>query len=160
MAKGKKDSGPLEGKDEKGRFTKGNLFSLYNNGGQPPKYKTAQDIANKIAEYLDWEDEQKGSKGKGVYTLTGCALYLGFASKSSMDDQCKRVDGGSEFSNVINRFKSFMVHWNEQKLYWGGTYMGSQFWLRNHGGYSDESTQHQYQTIENVVIVEKTREEK
>ena len=135
-----------EGRDEKGRFTAGNLFSMYNNGGRPPIYETAEELAQKIAEYLDWEDSQHRT-GKGVYTLTGCALYLGFASKSSMDDQCKR---SSEFSNAINRFKSFMVHWNEQKLYWGGTYMGSQFWLRNHGGYSDESTQNLKQTITEV----------
>lgn len=136
-----------KGRDEKGKFLPGNLFSLYNNGGCPPKFKSAKEIGDKIAEYLNWEDSQKGKDGKGVYTLTGCALYLGFASKSSMDDQAKR---DSEFSNVIQRFKSFMVHWNEQKLYWGGTYMGSQFWLRNHGGYSDESTQHLKQTITEV----------
>lgn len=136
-----------EGRDEKGKFTTGNLFSMHNNGGHPPKYETVEQIAEMIAQYLEWEDNQKGKEGKGVYTLTGCALFLGFASKSSMDDQAKR---SPEFSNVINRFKSFMVHWNEQKLYWGGTYMGSQFWLRNHGGYSDESTQHLKQTITEV----------
>ncbi len=136
-----------EGRDEKGKFTAGNLFSMYNNGGQPPIYKTVEELAQKIADYLDWEDGQKGKEGKGIYTLTGCALFLGFASKSSMDDQSKR---SAEFSNTINRFKSFMIHWNEQKLYWGGTYMGSQFWLRNHGGYSDESTQNLKQTITEV----------
>lgn len=136
-----------EGREENGRFAKGNLFSMYNNGGRPPRFETVEELAQKIADYLDWEDEQKGKEGKGIYTLTGCALFLGFASKSSMDDQAKR---SIEFSNTINRFKSFMVHWNEQKLYWGGTYMGSQFWLRNHGGYSDESTQHLKQTITEV----------
>jgi hypothetical protein len=136
-----------EGRDEKGKFTAGNLFSMHNNGGRPPVFETVEQIAEMIAQYLEWEDNQKGKEGKGIYTLTGCALFLGFASKSSMDDQAKR---SAEFSNVINRFKSFMTHWNEQKLYWGGTYMGSQFWLRNHGGYSEDVNQNLKHTITEV----------
>ena len=133
---------------------KGNLFAMGNNGGQPPKFKTPQELAEKIAEYLEYEDSHKkpdaySKMGKGVYTLSGCCLFLGFASKASMDDQAKR---DKEFSNVISRFKLFMTHWNEQKLYWGGTYMAAQFWLRNHGGYSEESTQNGTQRIENVTV--------
>lgn len=120
----------------------GNLFALYNNGGRPPKYNSAEELALKIAEYIDYEDSLKrpdtySKQGKGVYTLSGCALYLGFNSKASMDDQMKR---GEEFSNVINRFKLFLTYWNEQKLYWGGTFPAAQFWLKNFGGYKDEAT--------------------
>ncbi len=129
-----------EGRDSKGRFKEGNLFSVGNNGGRPPEFKTSEELFNKIAEYLDWEDQwkNKGAKGegKGVYTLSGCALFLGFSSKASLDDQKER---GAEFSNVIDRFKLFMTHWNEQKLYWGGTFAGSSYWLKNFGGYVDES---------------------
>ncbi len=64
-----------------------------------------------------------------------------------MDDQAKR---GEDFSNVISRFKLFMTHWNEQKLYWGGTFQGSSLWLRNWGGYKDEVNQNQNQTITKV----------
>lgn len=133
---------------------RGNLFAIGNNGGRPPEFKTAEDLANKIAEYLDYEDSHKkpdqySKMGKGIYTLSGCALFLGFASKSSMDDQAKRDD---EFSNVISRFKLFMVHWNEQKMYWGGTYPAAQFWLRNHGGYTEESTQNQNQRLTKVEV--------
>jgi hypothetical protein len=136
-----------EGRDEKGKFTAGNLFSMHNNGGKPPKYDTPEQVEEMITQYLDWEDAQKGKDNKGIYTLTGCALFLGFATRQSMYDYEKL---SPEFSYVINKFRSFMTHWNEQKLYWGGTYMGSQFWLRNHGGYSDESTQHLKQTITEV----------
>ena len=135
-----------EGRDEKGKFTAGNLYSLGNTGGQPPKYDDSEVMDKKIAEYLNWEDDCHRS-GKGVYTLSGVALFLGFASLQSLYDYEKR---SAEFSYVINRFRLFMTHWNEQKLYWGGTYMGSQFWLRNHGGYSDESTQNLKQTITEV----------
>ena len=131
-----------EGRDNKGHFVRGNLFSVGNNGGQPPKYDDPKVMNKKIAEYLDWEDENKrpdaySKQGKGVYTLTGVALYLGFATRKSMDDYAER---SSEFLYIIDRFRSFLTHWNEQKLYWGGTFAGSSFWLRNHGGYTDEST--------------------
>jgi len=137
-----------EGRDEKGRFKEGNLFSIGNNGGQPPKYDDPAVMEEKIAEYLDWEDQWKNKsakgEGKGVYTLSGVALYLGFASLQSLYDYEKK---SAEFSYVLNRFRLFMKHWNEQKLYWGGTFQGSFVWLKNHGNYADESTQ----KIENIV---------
>lgn len=135
---------------------KGNLFAMYNNGGRPPRFETAEDLANKIAEYLEWEDEHKrpdsySGAGKGLYTLSGCALYLGFNSKASIDDQIQR---GEEFSNVISRFKLFLTHWNEQKLYWGGTFPAAQFWLKNWGGYSDESTVNQNTTVTELKVIQ------
>lgn len=140
---------PQEGRDENGRFTFGNLFSLHN--GRDPIYETPEEISTKLAEYLDYEDSLKPKdakgQGKGLYTLEGAALFLGFASRQSMHDYEKKSNG---FSYVINRFKLFLTHWNAQKLYWGGTYMAAQFWLRNHGGYTDESTVNQNQTITQV----------
>jgi hypothetical protein len=136
---------------------RGNLFAIGNNGGAPPKYETAQDLFNKIAEYLNWEDENRGHNAKGVggglYTLSGCALYLGFCSKASIDDQAKR---GEEFSNVISRFKLFLTHWNEQKLYYMGTFAGAKIWLTNFGGYTEEVTQNQNQVITTVTPQVKT----
>lgn len=130
----------MKGRDEKGKFKEGNLFSIGNNGGRPPEYKNAEELNAKIGEYLDWEDQWKNKsakgEGKGVYTLSGVALYLGFASVQSLYDYEKR---SAEFSYVLNRFRLFMKHWNEQKLYWGGTFQGSFVWLKNHGGYSDET---------------------
>ena len=132
---------------------KGNLFALGNNGGRPPKYKTAKEIEVKISEYLDFEDsfKNRGAKGdgKGIYTIEGCALFLGFSNVRSMYDYRDRTE---EFSHVLNRFKLFLTHWNAQKLYWGGTMAGAQFWLKNHGGYTDESTQNQNQKVTNVTV--------
>ena len=143
------DGEPI-GRDAAGRFTKGNLFSLGGyNGGRPPIYSDPELMYQKIAEYLDWADYQKGKKHKGIYTLEGCALYLGFATRDSMYDYEKKDSG---FSYVINKFRLFITDWNVQKLYWGGTYMGSQFWLRNHGGYTDESVVNQNQTVTSVTI--------
>ena len=133
---------------------RGNLFAVGNNGGRPPKYDTPEAIEIKIGEYLDYEDSQKkpdaySKMGKGIYTIEGCALFLGFAHVQSMYDYEKRTE---EFSYVVNRFRLFLSHWNAQKLYWGGTFTGAQFWLRNHGGYSDESTVNQNQRLTKVEI--------
>ncbi len=135
-----------EGRDDKGKFVKGNLFrlGLESFGGVEPKYKTAKKMMKEIADYLDWEDQWKNKtakgEGKGLYTLSGVALYLGFASLQSLYDYEKK---DPSFSYVLNRFRLFMKHWNEQKLYWGGSFQGSFVWLKNHGGYSDESTLNQ-----------------
>ena len=136
------------GKDERGRFTRGNLFSINNTGGRPPHYETPEEFNTKLAEYLDFEDfMKKQGQGKGLYTLEGAALYLGFASRQSMYDYTNR---NSEFSYIVNRFRLFLTHWNVQKLYWGGTMPGSKFWLTNNGGYADEVIQQQNQTITHV----------
>lgn len=142
-----------EGRDEKGRFIRGNLFSIGNTGGRPPLYESATEFSEKLAEYLDYEDfMKKQGQGKGIYTIEGAALYLGFATRQSFYDYINR---NSEFSYVLNRFKLFMAHWNVQKLYWGGTMMGSKFWLTNNGGYTEEIVQHQNQTITNVTPIVK-----
>lgn len=142
-----------EGRDEKGKFKAGNLFSLGNTGGQPPKYDDPIVMQQKIADYLNWEDQWKSpsakGEGKGIYTLSGCALFLGFASVQSMYDYEKR---SAEFSYILNRYRLFMTHWNEQKLYWGGTYAGSSYWLKNFGGYVDESTQNVKQTVTELKV--------
>ena len=140
------------GREANGRFKRGNLFSIgLQNNGRPPVYEDPNEMTKKIAEYLDWEDDNKGldSKkvGKGLYTMEGCALFLGFATRQSMHDYEKR---SVDFSYVINRFRTFMAHWNAQKLYWGGTAGGAQFWLKNFGGYVEEVIQHQHQTITKV----------
>lgn len=145
-----------EGRDEKGRFLPGNLFALGGfNSGKPRVYKTPEEMYNKIAEYLKWEDDQKGKDGKGVYTLEGCALYLGFATRQSMYDYESLEP---EYSYILCKFRLFLVQWNVQKIYWAGTYMGAQFWLRNHGGYTDEtvSTNNNIQTTH--TITEKKRD--
>jgi len=147
-----------EGRDEKGRFKEGNLFSVgLTNNGRPPIYDDHTKMMDKIAEYLDWEDQWKNKsakgEGKGVYTLSGVALYLGFASVQSLYDYENK---STDFAYVLNRFRLFMKHWNEQKLYWGGTFQGSFVWLKNHGNYADESQQ----KIESIVTEVKVEQVK
>ena len=138
----------MEGRDDKGRYVKGNLFALGNTGGRPPIFETAQEVSDKIAEYIEYEDSLKrpdsySKGGKGIYTLSGASLFLGFQSVTSMYAYEKK---NTEFMYVLHRYRNFLTHWNEQKLYWGGTFAGAQFWLKNFGGYKDEATQNQHQT--------------
>ena len=133
---------------------KGNLFAIGNTGGRPPKYETKEEFASMLDKYIEYENDQHPKK-KGIYTLEGAALFLGFATRDSMYDYANK----EEFSYIVSRFKLFLIDFNVKKLYWGGTFMAGQFWLRNHGGYSDESTVHQNQTVNNVTITEKKRDE-
>jgi hypothetical protein len=138
---------------------KGNLFAIGNTGGRPPMYKTPEEFAKKLDEYIQFEDDSKGGLdangiGKGIYTIEGAALFLGFQSRTSFYDYAKKED----FLYIIDRFNLFLTQWNVRKLYWGGTFAGAMFWLKNWGGYKDESTQHQKQEITNVTITEKARE--
>lgn len=136
---------------------KGNLFALGNNGGKPPKYDSVETFASKLGEYLEYEDEIRGvdpktGQGKGLYTIEGAALFLGFESRQSIYDYAKK----DEFSYIVNRFNLFLTDWNVKKLYWGGTFMAAQFWLRNWGGYTDEVTQNQKVTGKREVVVIKS----
>lgn len=72
------DNKPQEGRDEKGKFVLSNLFWQYRSKhGREPKYDSAEEMIARIYEYLQYEE--KVSKGK--FTIEGCALYLGFASR-------------------------------------------------------------------------------
>ena len=118
-----------EGRDEKGRFTAGNLFCLGGyNGGRPRIYDNPELMYNAIADYLDFEDQQKGKEGKGVYTLEGCALFLGFASVQSMYDYENKTP---EFSDTIKKARSKMEVIYEQLLQDGNS--GAIFALKNFG---------------------------
>jgi len=115
---------------------KGNLYALGNNGGRPPKFEDWEVMHKKIHEYLEWEE----INSKGKYALAGLALFLGFATRDSLYDYEKKSE---EFSYIIKRFKLFLTYYHEQKLTWAGSFQGSFVWLKNFGGYSDESTQNQ-----------------
>jgi hypothetical protein len=132
-----------DGRDEKGRFTLGNLWWMHSKQGAEPLYESPEAMTEEIGNYLIYEE--KTSKGK--YTLSGLALYLGFASRQSMYDYEQKSPA---FAYAINRFRLFMQHYHEQRLTWAGSFQGSFVWLKNFGGYTDEVTQHQNQTITQV----------
>lgn len=75
----------------------GNKYALGNEGGRPAHYETPEDLHKKCIAFFDGCIE-KGEKA----TITGLALFLGFSSRSSLDDYEKRSD---EFSYIIKRSK-------------------------------------------------------
>lgn len=62
--------------------------------GQPPKYKTPEELQKKINEYID---SLKDSEVP--LTITGLAYFLGFESRQSFYDYKKR----EEFSYTVKR---------------------------------------------------------
>lgn len=74
-----------------------NKFALGNNGGRPAHYETPEALRDKCIAFFD-DCNAQGVKA----TITGLALFLGFASRSSFDDYEKR---GDEFSYIIKRSK-------------------------------------------------------
>lgn len=139
---------PEEGREENGYFKKGNKFAQgLSNSGRPPIYDNHQELAQKVSDYIDECDKAKGGRGKGIYTIEGLALYLGFQSRNSLYSNRERSE---EMAYIIDRFYLFVTDFNVNKLYWHGSTGGAQFWLKNFGGYKDESTQNQIQTVTTV----------
>lgn len=73
-----------------------NRFSLGNKGGRPRHFDTPEELESACNDYF-----QHCKDDNVKTTITGLALYLGFCSRSSFDDYCKR-DG---FSYIIKRAK-------------------------------------------------------
>lgn len=96
--------------------------------GQPPKYRSAELLAEAINAYFDsLKDDMKPP------TVAGLAYALGFCDRQSLYDQEKR---GSKFSCVIKRARVYIESCHEAGLY-GNSCAGHIFWLKNHAGYVD-----------------------
>lgn len=111
--------------------------------GRPPKYKTAEEMQEKIDAYFE---ECKGElllnkdgepvidkHGKPIrvnerpLTVTGLALALGFASRQALINyQCK-----DEFYDTITRAKSVVEQYAEERLYDKDGANGAKFSLSN-----------------------------
>lgn len=102
--------------------------------GQPPKYKTADELQLCVDEYfegirLNLDDEGNGPKP----TISGLALHLGFESRQSIYDYEKREG----FSYTIKRARLMIEDSYEQQLRQGEAIPGAIFGLKNLG-WSDE----------------------
>lgn len=75
----------------------GNNYALGNHGGRPPAYKSPDEMKDEVNAYFDY-CVQKEVKA----TITGLTLYLGFSSRSSLDDYCNK---NQEFAYIIKRAK-------------------------------------------------------
>lgn len=156
MADDKKDDGQESTRDLMGRFAAGNKFAEgLDNSGRPPMYKTEKQFRERAEEYI----EKTKQKSTGAYkpTLTGLVYHLGFESLQSFYDYEKIP----EFSYTVKRLRTFVQSCYEQQLY-SFAWAGAAFALKNLGkdDWKDEVVQQQNQTVTEVVITEKKKEEK
>lgn len=102
---------------------KGNLYALGNTGGRPPHFSTPDELNTKIKEYFD-----HCLNNNENITITGLALFLGFADRQSLFDYEKR----DEFSCIIKRARMTVENSYENRLY-THSFGGGIFALKNMG---------------------------
>lgn len=126
--------------------------NLSNKGGRPPKFSTVKELEASIEKYFtekcqpeylkDCKGEYVLYKGNVVIlnlnapTISGLALYLGFADRRSLYDYKER----EEFSHTIKRTITQIEEFAERQLLEKDKPVGAMFWLKNHG-WSDKIEQ-------------------
>lgn len=116
---------------------------MANSRGKPPKYKSKEEIQEKIDKYFeDCKGEPlRDAEGKPMLdkwqnpiminqkppTITGLALALGFASRQAL----LNYQGKKEFNDTITRAKSRVEEYAESRLFDRDGSGGAQFSLRN-----------------------------
>lgn len=112
--------------------------------GRPLKFKTAEELQEKIDQYFKEEckvvaiTDKDGNaltdkRGKPVVevnppTVSGLARYLGFLDRQSMYDYKKRDDFSCTIKDATLRIEAFA----EKQLFVGNS-TGAIFWLKNKG---------------------------
>lgn len=111
--------------------------------GRPPKYKTVEELQNKIDDYFKSCDGEmlKDSEDNPVYdkfgnpvfihvkppTVTGLALFLGFTSRQAL----LNYQAKPRFVDTITRAKSFVEAYAEGRLFDKDGCNGAKFSLAN-----------------------------
>lgn len=121
--------------------------------GRPPEYTSPKAMEEMVIKYFE---STKNASGKYQPTIEGLTLALGFSSRQSLLNYAKKED----FLDVVNRAKLFIKACYEKQLY-GFAWAGAAFALKNIGkeDWKDEVTEHQNQTVTQVTITEKKRDE-
>lgn len=102
--------------------------------GRPQEYKTSKELSEKVDKYFSTLPKKTRTLPNGtevkvkIPTITGLALYLGFASRQSFYDYENR-DG---FSYTIKKARAFIEREYEEQLQFGNT-TGAIFALKNMG---------------------------
>lgn len=132
-----------EGRDEKGRFTEKNIWSLMRTRiGQPKKYPTPEELAYKALEYFDWCTEVD----KGKFSFAELRLFVGM----NRTDWHNYKHNYPDYFNTISHIEEMLEASWEKKLSWAGSTQGAIFWLKNKAGWKDESTQNNINQSVNV----------
>lgn len=75
----------------------GNKYALGNSGGRPAMYDSAEELAAAVIDYFDYCVQAQVKS-----TITGLCLYIGFSSRSTLDDYAVKSD---EFAYIVKRGK-------------------------------------------------------
>ena len=91
----------------------GNKFALgLTDSGRPPVYENDEQVKEKIEQYFQSLLNEEGTEYVTRPTMTGMALFLGFASRQSMYDYAKK----EEFSYIITRAQQVIAMSYEEML--------------------------------------------
>lgn len=112
---------------------KGNKNALGNDGGHPPIHTDPKEVEKLIDEYFHSLIELREPP-----TVTGLALYLGFADKSSVYDYSKKI----EFSHSIKRATMRIEKYHEIQTARGDKCTGNIFVLKNFGWKDTQAFDH------------------
>ena len=97
-------------------------------GGRPPKFKTSEELQEKVDSYflsLEYIDGD-GLKQSRTPTIAGLAYHLGFLDRQSVYDYQEK----EEFTCIIARARLYIECYWEENLD-GKNANGSMFWLKN-----------------------------
>lgn len=118
--------------------TKKPAYPLFNKGGRPPKYNTAEELQEAIQDYFDnginYKEVVTGPPNNRriekipVPTITGLVLHLGFDSRQSFYDLEKQT----KFSYTIKSART-MIETKYEELLATGLGTGAIFALKNFG---------------------------
>lgn len=129
-----------------------------NKGGRPTKFKSPENLKNKIEEYFSLCDNNKK-----IPTITGLAYFLGTTRKTlleyensdkngflkSLDDDVKL-----EYISIITKAKARIEAEYEQLLFKGNTVVGAIFTLKNNFGWIDKQDIEQTNKTIDVILIE------
>lgn len=135
-------------------------------GGRPPKYKCKEEIEEKIEKYfkdcegryLTDEDGHVMTTKSGMPivvgqrppTVTGLALALGFASRTSL----LNYQGKKEFRDVITKAKSRIEMYTEERLFDKDGANGAKFSLQNNfRGWNETAKEAAHAAVSAVKII-------
>lgn len=113
---------------------KGNQFACMNVGTitKPPKYNDPIEYADMIAAYFAQADERP--------TISGMALWLGFASRQSIYDMIDK-NANKDISYITKRAVLHIEHFHEIGMYENAN-AGHIFWLKNRGWTDRQEIEH------------------
>lgn len=100
-------------------------------GGRPLKFKSVQELQEKIDAYFESVKEPRAIGGAIYFepiTITGLALALGCHRETLLNYEDK-----DEFFDTIKTAKTRVEHYAERQLYMGKSATGSIFALKNFG---------------------------